>query len=95
MVVITGGIVPGADEDGGNTQKPVAFEIGRETQCAEGISVQLLVVGKISSEPRVKPNVLVSISVGLKVYVSLIANRCAAPPFGPLPQGSAKFLKQL
>ncbi len=47
------------------------------------------------SAPRVNPNVLVSISVGLKVWVSLIAKRCAEPLFGPLPQGSEKFLKQL
>ena len=33
--------------------------------------------------------------VGLKERVSLIAKRCAQYLFGPLPQGSVKFLKQL
>ena len=45
--------------------------------------------------PRVKPNVTFSNRVGLKVCVSLMANRCALVQFGPPSQGSVKFLKQL
>ena len=33
--------------------------------------------------------------VGLKVWVSLMANMWAVPVMGPLVQGSAKLLKQL
>ena len=36
-VGVTGGIISGADEYGGNTEKAVAFKIGRKTQGAEGI----------------------------------------------------------
>ena len=40
-----GGIVSAADGYGGNTEKTVGLKIGRKTQGAEGIRVQVLVVG--------------------------------------------------
>src|SRR5580704_1654407 len=49
----------------------------------------------MASPPRVNPSVDERIKVGLNVCVSLIVNSCAQPLFGPLPQGSVKFLKQL